>query len=368
MYSSKAASLGNMVSVGQRQTMEANAGPLELMTLPTPVEKEYSDNYSGESRNRDEEDTVTLSAAVVVEESETETEGSGGESKYPGVLEQDVNGLESVGSRVSPETEPSLRHSEVVTEAGHTWQLVDQTTGSFPNPQEQKTSEQAAGETMDELYYKHLHTDNLTADSSLMWGATPSTSTEEIVASTAETSMETLTISQVTTPRLLMTGATKTAKSATSAVGDEHSSQSVFTEKPFMSTSWAQEGKEETTSSLDFQDEGEAPPAPTTGVVPSTTDAKVNTTEIESRSAVSDSFVLGSWWTPFKGMRQKTEDIKEKETADNRDTNPFDIFVPNWAIDLFPRGKTSQQIELTLVIIIIIMSDYLISDSSLNYV
>uniref|UniRef100_A0A8D3DBR5 Neurocan core protein n=1 Tax=Scophthalmus maximus TaxID=52904 RepID=A0A8D3DBR5_SCOMX len=165
-----------------------------------------------------------------------------------------------------------------------------------------------------------------------------STSGEEMATSTHEASMEVLTTTEVTTPDLLMTRHTQ----STGPASTENPSHSSPTDEPSISISWVQEDKEKTTPDLQ---EDRATPTPsvgsqtTTGVIQLTTasTSKVGPTEVESRSAVSESFIVGSRWTPFKGLSQKSEEHKAEEMTENKDTNnPFSILIPNWAFGHMP--------------------------------
>ncbi|XP_047199198.1 neurocan core protein [Hippoglossus stenolepis] len=353
MRVSKAGPHGNVAYVGKHPTwgpMEAKAGPLEVMTLPTSLRQDNQENYSGEGRDKDVEEATPPSAGRTVSEEEREMEGSGEGSRFPGGFGVKVNNMSSGGVQPSLETESSLSQSELVTVSELTtlsqWQLVDQPATS-PHSQKTDTAEEAIGG----VFYVRRPTENLSSASSHRGkdtsnsGFTPvfrknskDTSREELETSTAEALMEVLTTSAVTTPELLMTRHTQRTDPTTT----DNPSHSSPTEEPSISISWVQEDK---TSTPNIQ-EDRATPAPsvgpqtTTGVLQLTTlasDSKVGATEMESRSAVSDSFIVGSRWTPFKGVGQKSEEHKAKETTDNKDrSNPFGILIPNWAFGLIP--------------------------------
>ncbi|XP_039983784.1 neurocan core protein isoform X2 [Xiphias gladius] len=354
MRGSKLGPPGHVAYVGKRPTwepMEAKAGPLEVMTLPTSLRQDNLENYSGEGKDQDREDATTPSGARTALEEEREIEGSGEGSNFPDGFGMKVNNLESSGVKPSPETESSLSQSELVTVAEHTtlsqWQLVEQPTTPPQGSQEPDTTEEARGE----ILYIHRPTDNLSSASSHRGegssnsGFTPvlrkhskGTRREEVVSFTPEALMEVLTTSEVTTPELLTTRDTQRTDPTTTATNTEKSSHSPSTEEPSVSVPWVQEEKEKTTSPPNLQKD-QATPAPsvgsqtTTGVIQFTTlasDSKVGTTEMESRS-------VGSRWTPVKGLSQKTEEHKAKEMIDNKDTNnPFGILAPNWAFGLIP--------------------------------
>ena len=388
MRVSKAGPHGKMAYVGKHPSwgpMEAKAGPLEVMTLPTSLRQDNQENYSGEGRDKDVEEATPPSAGRTVSEEEREMEGSGEGSRFPGGFGVKVNNMSSGGVKPSLETESSLSQSELVTVSELTtlsqWQLVDQPTTS-PHSQKTDTAEEAIGG----VFYVRRPTENLSSASSHRGKDTSNSgfnpvfrknskdkSREELDRSRAEALMEVLTTSAVTTPELLMARHTQRTDPTTT----DNPSHSSPTEEPSISISWVQEDK---TGTPNIQ-EARATPAPsmgsqtTTGVLQFTTlasDSRVGATEMESRSAVSDSFIVGSRWTPFKGVGQKSEEHKAKETTDKKDrNNPFGILIPNWAFGLIPSGtwapRCSRWMNLTVIIIVMIMSNYLISSDLLNY-
>ncbi|XP_044055994.1 neurocan core protein isoform X2 [Siniperca chuatsi] len=367
MRGSKLGPPGNVAHVGKGPTwepMEAKAGPLEVMTLPTSLRQDNPENYSGQGRDQDGEDANAQSAARTASGEEREIEGSSEGTNFPGRFGLKANNLDSSGVKLSPETESSLSQSqtELVTVAEHTtlsqWQLVEQPTTPPLGSQEPDIAEEARGE----ILYVHRPTDNLSPASSRRGegssnsGFTPvfrkhskGTSRKEVVTSTPEALMEVLTTSEVTTVELLTTRDTQRTDPITTATTAENSSDRTTTDEPSISISWVQEEKEKSTSTPDQQDHLSDTTAPSegsqtaTGVIHLTTftsDSNIGATEMESRSAVSDSFVVGSRWTPFKGMSPKSEEHKALVTIgneDNKDTNnPFGILVPNWAFGLIP--------------------------------
>lgn len=367
MHGSKLGSPENVANVGKRPTwepMEAKAGPLEVMTLPTSFRQDNSENYSGEGKDQDGEDNNTPSAARTASGEERELEGSSEGSNYPGGLGVQVNKLDS--SSIKPESESAFNQSELVTVAELTthqsqWQLVEQPTTPPQGSQEPDIAEEARGEI---LFVRHP-TEDLsspsprTGESSSNSGVTPvfrkhntGTSSEEVVTSTPKALMEMLTTSEASTVELLTNRDAQSTDPTTTATTTENSSDSFSTEEPSISISWVQEEKARTTNSPNLQEDG-ATPAPTggsqtpTSAVQLTTfasDLKVGVTEMESRSAVSESFVVGSRWTPFKVTSLKSEELKTTMTTDNNDTNnPFGILDPNWAFGLIPSGMSAPQ-------------------------
>lgn len=370
MRGSKLGPPGNAAYVGKRPTwepMEAKAGPLEVMTLPNSLRQDNPENYSGQGRDQDGEDANAPPAARTASGEERETEGSGEGSNFPGGFGLKASSLGSSGVKLSPETESSHRQSqaELVTVAEHTtlsqWRLVEQPTTPPQGSRGPDTAEEARGE----ILYVRRPTDNLSSASSRRGegssnsGFTPvfrkhgkGTGRKEAVTSTPEPLMEVLTTSEVTTVELLTTRDTQRTDAATTATTAENSSGSATTEEPSISISWVREEREKT-SKPDLRGHLSATLAPgegsrtTTGATQLTTFASgsnMGATAMESRSAVSESFVVGSRWTPFKDASQKSEEHKAAVTTENKDnkdkdtSNPFGILVPNWAFGLIPSG------------------------------
>lgn len=344
--------------VGKRPTwepMEAKAGPLEVMTLPTSLRQDNPDNYSGEGKDQDREDSNTPTAARAASGEEKEVEGSSEGSNYPGELVVQVNNVDS--SSAKPESESAFSQSELVTVAELTthqsqWQLVEQPTTPPPGSREPGTAEEARGE----ILYIRRPTEDLSPafarrrESSSNSGDAPvfrkhntDASREQMVASTPKAVMEMLTTSGASAVKLV-TNAQGTEPTTATATATDTSSDGSFTEQPSISISWVLEDRARTSSSPGLQEEG-AGPAPTEGPVRSTTLAsasKTGATGMESRSAVTESFVVGSRWTPLKVAGSKSEELKSTMSADNNNTNsPFDMLEPNWALGLIPSGTST---------------------------
>ncbi|XP_030583114.1 neurocan core protein [Archocentrus centrarchus] len=346
---------GNVAYVGKHPTwepMEAKAGPLEVMTLATSLQQDYTDNYSGEGKDQDTENGNTPTARSASGE-EKEIEGSGEGSNLQGGFGMKVNNLESSGIKLIPEPKSPLNLSDFATVAERTtlsqWQLVEQPTTPPQGSQETEKAEQARGE----ILYIHWPIDDISSTSSHSRedssnsGVTPvfrkhgnGASSNEVMITTPEALMELLTTSEMTTTELLAREA-QTIDPATTATIIENKS---YTEEPSISISWAQEDKEKATSLPNMQGQLSATPAPeeasatTSGVAQLTTvisDIKVAATEMESRSAVSESFVVGSRWTPLKDS--KSEEHKTPATTEDKHANnPFGILVPSWEFELIP--------------------------------
>nr|XP_046247075.1 neurocan core protein [Scatophagus argus] len=364
MRGSKLGPPGKVAYVGKRPTwepMEAKAGPLEMMTLPTSLRQDNPENYSGQGRDQDGEDANTPSDARIASGEEREIEGSSEGKNFPDGFGLKAGNMDSS----DPETESSLRQSqtEFVTVAERTtlsqWQLVEQPTTPPLGSQEPDTAEEARGE----IFYVRRPTDNLSSASSQREegssnsGFTPVfrkhskvMSRKETMTSTPEALMEVLTTSEMTTVELLKTTDTQRTDPVTTVATTEKFSDKATTEEQSISISWVQEKNEETTSTPDLQ-ELSATPTPSEGSQTTTdviqlitfaSDSKAGITEMESRSAVSESFVVGSQWTPFKDMSPKSEEHKTSVTTDDKDANnPFGVLVPNWAFGLIPSVESN---------------------------
>ncbi|XP_074525215.1 neurocan core protein-like [Halichoeres trimaculatus] len=326
-----------------KEPLEIKAGPLEVMTLPTSLRQDNPGYYSGQERDQDRDDASTPSAARTTSGEEREMDGSGEESNLPAGFGFKVIDFDSSGVKVSPKTEasPSQSQPEFVTVAEHTtlsyWQLFEQPTTQPEATQAPDTAEEARGEVL----YVSRPTENLSSKSDF----TPifekhkkGMSREEVVSSTPEALMEVLTPSEVTTVQLLTNTDLTTVDATDTATTGKDSSEDASTKLP--SVSWLHEGKQKTTSTPDLLT---ATPETSEGAQTSTDIIHLTTfssksivaaTEMESRSAVSESFVVGSGWTPSKGKSTKTEDSKSTVTPDKKHTkesnNPFGFLAPSW--------------------------------------
>lgn len=319
--------------------MEAKASPLEVMTLPSSLQQDNTENYSGHGMDQEGEDARTTSGE------EREMQGSGEGSNFAGQF-----GLKARNMDISVKQKSSLSQSqtEVVTVAEHTtlsqWQLVVQPTAPSQGFHQPDTAEEARGE----MLFVQRPTAHLSSASSrrgegsklgsipVFWKHNKDANVEEMVTSTPEVLMGTLTTSMVTTVDSLKTRYAQ----RTYPITTEKTSDRVQTEETSISISWVQEEKGEPTSTPDQQGHLSAALTPsglsqtTLHGIEGTTftsDSNIGATEMESRSAVSESFVVGGQWTPFKNMRPKT--VEDKKT-----NNPFNMFIPKWAFGFIPSG------------------------------
>ncbi|KAM9832674.1 neurocan core protein [Neosynchiropus ocellatus] len=319
------------------EPQEAKSAPLEERTLPSYLHQDHPENYSGEGREHDAEEANSAQTGIGEEK---QIEGSSDGGHFPGDLQTKNNIKNSPISEVShyPDQDGLVTVAEHTTQSQ--WQLVDPANTLPQGHPVEETAEEARGE----ILYVHRPTNKLYSttlnrgQSSLHAGSTPiftkrsndTNYTQEpmLVTSTPVDLM--LTTSEVTTPGHQAT---------------KSSSDSVSIEEPSISISWFQTETEKSTGGPDLQihptgsshsQDSEA----TVDIVKLTTfppESKVMATEMESRSAVSDSFVLGSKWTPFKNSSPKYEDEKASVASDSETTeNPFDILVPSWAMGLIP--------------------------------
>uniref|UniRef100_A0A8C2WGZ1 Neurocan n=1 Tax=Cyclopterus lumpus TaxID=8103 RepID=A0A8C2WGZ1_CYCLU len=300
----------------------------EVMTLPTALRQDNPENYSGQGKDQEGEDANSPSDARTASGEEKETEGSSDGSNFPGGF--------GVNAESSPGTKSSLGQSqtELVTVAEHTtlsrWQLVRQPTTPPRGSLEPDTAEEARGE----ILYVHRPTGDLPSAPSQRGesssGFTPhfkkhseDTSRKEAATSTPGALMEAATTSEVTAAELLTTGDPQRTDPVTTATATEISSAGATTEEPSISISWVREERGKTTPDLS------ATAAPSDGsqtvaVQPTAfaSGSNVGATEMESRSAVSESFVVGSRWTPFKTASVSPKSDEHKAPVDPCHTNP----------------------------------------------
>lgn len=330
--------------------MEAKGGPVEVMTLPSSLRHGNPDNFSGQGKEPEIDDTRTPSVGRAASGEDREAEGSGEGSNFPGGI-----GLK-VQLPTGPTSSPSQsKEAELVTVAEQgplsQWQLVEQTIRPSHSLEEPEAAEEARGE----ILYVHRPTNDLSSSSS---GSSKGNSNQGLTSvfkkhskgakkkgastSVSEPSIEALTTSAMTTTDIVTGRDSQTTDPTTAASMTEKSG----TEEPSISISWV---REEKTSTADMQEQISATPTPSEG--PQTTtaiiqlattasDSGVRATEAESRSAVSESFVVGGQWTPFKDAKSK--DHKASGTIDKKDdkgqSNPFGIPVPDWTFGLIPSG------------------------------
>nr|XP_040040619.1 LOW QUALITY PROTEIN: neurocan core protein [Gasterosteus aculeatus aculeatus] len=268
-------------------------------------------------------------------------EGSSDGSSFPG----------GFGSKAksSPEVKPSLVPSptQPVTVGELTspsqWQLVQQPTTPPGGPLEPEPAEEARGEI---LYVRgpthdpaHDPTsppspgEGSTSDSALSAGFKKygeSTSRVEAPTSAPGVLTEALTTPAATAAELQTTGGARRTDPTAATTPPGNPPESATTEEASISISWVQEEREKTTRDLSA-----APALSTSGAVWLTTAASGSNaaaaaaTEMESRSAVSESFVVGSRWTPFKSASPKSED--HEAPVSKEASNPFGSVEPNWA-------------------------------------
>lgn len=327
------------------EPMEAKAGPLEVMTLPTSLRRDNQENFSGEGKDQDTEGSHASADRGRADLGEMkDVEGSGEGSNFPGGYEVTVNNVAISADRLSINTSPTS--SDLVTVGELTtlslWQLVEQPT----TPPLGSLEPDAAKEARGEILYIHRPTDKLSSASSHKGEGTSNSGftaafrkqskgekRKKVMTTTSKALVEVLTTSELTTDE-------PKTDPATTAVMSENMSDRSSTEEPSISISWVHERGEKTTSVPTIQ----SPLSVTeTGIVQLTTissHSEAGATEMESRSAVSESFVVGSRWTPFKGP--KSDEQKTLETTENKDTNnPFDVLVPNWAFGLIPSAENN---------------------------
>ncbi|XP_061681937.1 neurocan core protein [Syngnathoides biaculeatus] len=339
----------NVVRHRTWEPLEAKSGSLEMITLPDSFQQDTLENYSGEGSHHDGDEAQTTTETGT--DQKKEVEGSSEGNSFTGNF---VNTVPSSDVNLSPESESSLHQSqsEPVTVVEHTtlsrWQLVAQPTTTTT------TSPQTAEEVRGEIIYVHRPTDNLSSafSSSLSQsgengssggftpflkkqrkglGRKPGRGAAKVVTSTQESLMDVLTTTEITTAQVLTTRNTPITEPETTATTIELSTKSSSSQEP--SISWM----EKTTSNLGGDFSVESTTTTTSQLTSVRSDAKDSVTQMESRLAVSESFVFGSHWPPSKGYIPKSEEHKTPVVTDSKGVrNPFGILVPNWAFGFIP--------------------------------
>nr|XP_057928917.1 neurocan core protein isoform X3 [Doryrhamphus excisus]XP_057928918.1 neurocan core protein isoform X3 [Doryrhamphus excisus]XP_057928919.1 neurocan core protein isoform X3 [Doryrhamphus excisus]XP_057928920.1 neurocan core protein isoform X3 [Doryrhamphus excisus]XP_057928921.1 neurocan core protein isoform X3 [Doryrhamphus excisus]XP_057928922.1 neurocan core protein isoform X3 [Doryrhamphus excisus] len=322
-HRSRVGSSKNVAHVDRHHTwepMEAKSGPLEVMTLPNSLVQETVDNYSGEGSDQDGDEVHPQKTVQTGTNQEKEIEGSS-EVSFPGDI------------KVSFSPKTVAEHT-----TSSQWKLVAQPSTS---PQKPETAEEARGE----IFYVQRPNDIVSSASSSRRGESGSSggftpvfrknrkgtgrkssrSEAKIVTSTPEGLMDVLTTTEITTVGLVTTEDTPQTKLATT--------ESSRLEEPSISTSWI----EKTTTNMEANSSTELSTTATVQLTSMASDSKDIVTEMESRLAVSESFVFGSQWTPSQGLSPKSEEHKTPVLTDSKGpSNPFGILVPNWAFGLIP--------------------------------
>lgn len=329
--------------------MEAKGGPVEVMTLPSSLRHGNPDNFSGQGKEPEVDDTITPPAGRAAFGEDREVEGSSEGSNFPGVI-----GLK-VQLPTGQTSSLSQSKAELVTVAEQVplsqWQLVEQTIAPSHGSQGPEAAEEARGE----ILYVHRPTNGLSSASSRRVEGSANQGLTSVfkkqskgakktgaVTSAPEPSIKALATSAMTTVEIVTGNDSQTTDPTTAASTTDKSG----TEEPSISISWV---REEKTSTDDLQGQISATPTPSEG--PQTTtaiiqfatvasDSAVGATEAESRSAVSESFVVGGQWTPSKDAKSKED--KASVTMDKKDgkgtSNPFGILVPGWTFGFIPSG------------------------------
>ncbi|XP_056132842.1 neurocan core protein [Lampris incognitus] len=348
MHVPKLAPPGNMAYMGKSSTrapMEAKAGPMEMMTLPTSLKQDNPENYSGEGKDQDEE-RGNPPATKTVSGEDKEMDGSGEGGNFPGRfgLNAVTNTLDSgsIGLNAKTESSTTQGQSESVTVAEHTtlsqWQLVEQPTTEPHDPQGTGTAEEARGE----ILFIRRPTENLSSFP---------LNRRDGVTSTRGTTLEPLTaVSDTATVEPVTTRDSQKTDPAPTTTTTEESVDSVSTKVPPISIAWVQAETEMTASVLDPQSHlsattspngSQMTPASSIQLTTFMSDPKSGATEMESRSAVSESFMVGGQWTPFRWGTSKPKDVQAPVTTDNTDKTPFGILVPNWSFRLNPSAESN---------------------------
>ncbi|XP_034035086.1 neurocan core protein [Thalassophryne amazonica] len=358
LHDSKVTTPRNVIYVGKSSTwepMEAKAGPLEMITLPSSLKHDSLENYSGEGRERDEDEANTSSAATTASGDEREAEGSGEGNNFP-----DGFGLTSSAVKPNSETEEfslSQGPSQFGTTAEGTtlsnWQLIQQPTTSWPGFQEPERVEEARGEVVSVQQASDFSTTspNRIQESSKSaftpvlikystttggHGSREEVTMSEAVTSTPENVVELLATTEVSTPEILTSSDTERTDLTTTAAITEKLSDSSSPEESAISIAWLE--KSQTTSTSDLQEYLTATLAPsersqtTLGVLQLTTimsENKISSAKLESRSAVSEPFMVGK-------QQEEYQSSVTTENADTKDAKNTFGMVTNWAFDLIP--------------------------------
>eukprot|EP00063_Salmo_salar_P029383 XP_014004218.1 PREDICTED: neurocan core protein [Salmo salar] len=352
----EAPGLGHVAYMGKDSTwepMEAKAGPLEVMALPTNPE-----SYSGEGRDQDEDRSIPQSI-LEREDKETEAEGSGrGGNDFPGGIGS--NGDTNPGSGASGSIKPLLSalkptqtQSQNQTLAEPTtmsqWQLVDQPTTSSTAASAAVssrgpggTAEEARGEI---VYVRHPTEKLLPTTSSKKDGFPPVIRKQSL--NTARVTEGQRSPNEATTPGFTSRPAASmepltTIKTSTANNQRKDSSDSTSTKEPPISIARVPVEREETASTTSLTRDGPQTTAALTQLTTTLSFLKGSDHEEESRLAVSKPFVVGKRWKPLGGMNPTSKEDKTPvttEKTEKREKTTFGVIVPSWGFGLNPSAE-----------------------------
>uniref|UniRef100_A0A3Q2CHD0 Neurocan core protein n=1 Tax=Cyprinodon variegatus TaxID=28743 RepID=A0A3Q2CHD0_CYPVA len=243
-------------------------------------------------------------------------------------------GTQSPTPKASPKLGSFVTLSEYTTLSQ--WLLVNQPTTSPQGTMESVKALDAEGD----IFYVHSPTTTLSLPSS---SQTQDESKEKGAATTTKALLESLTTSEVTSVETLAKEPQK-ADAITTVATIENTSDTSYTGEPSISISWVQK-EQDKISVPDQQSHPLVTMRPTKGSETGVTNAfksETGLTEMESRSAVTEIFVVGNDQTPSKELQQ--EELRTPETISNKDTtNASGGLDPDWAFGLFPSGNNPCQ-------------------------
>ncbi|KAM8875001.1 neurocan core protein isoform 2-T2 [Spinachia spinachia] len=272
---------------------------------------------------------------------EKEMEGKEVEGKEMEVEEMEGSSFPGgfgLKGKSSPGAKPSLGPRPTQLVAEHTspslWQLVQQPTTPPGGSLEPDLTEEARGDI--------LYVSDPSSPPSPRKGSTSHSPFTTGFESTSRVEAAT------SAPAALAEALTDPAAADPQTTADPQRTDPITTtttsEEASISISWVQEEGEKMTHDLSATAALGGGSQTTSGGVWLTTGASgpnpAAATEMESRSAVSESFVVGSRWTPFKSASPKSEDHEVPESKDGKDaSDALGIVEPNWAFGFIPSGE-----------------------------
>ncbi|XP_031642032.1 neurocan core protein [Oncorhynchus kisutch] len=351
MKGSKLVPEGHMAYVGKDSTwepMEAKAGPLEVMTMPTNPE-----NYSGEGRDQDEDHSIPHDVLEREEgDKETETEGSGrGVNDLPRGFGSNGNSNPASGASSSTKPpvsgmKPTQTQTQSQTVAEHTtisqWQLVDQPTTSPAAAASAAGSSQGPGGTVEEargeiVYVRRPTEKLLPATSSKKGGFSPVIRKQNL--NTTRVTERQRSLDEATTPGVTSRPAAPMEPLTTIKTSTADTQRTDSTREPPISIIWVPVEREKTISTTPLTRDGPQTATASTQLTTPLSILKSSYREAESRLAVSESFVVGKGWKPLGGRNPKSKEDKTLVTTEKTEKNPFGVIVPTWGYDLNPSAE-----------------------------
>ncbi|RVE73858.1 hypothetical protein OJAV_G00035670 [Oryzias javanicus] len=317
--------VARVVQESSWQPLEAKAGSLEVMTMPTSLQQDNLENYSGEGK--DEDTSEVRSSAVSGEEKGLD--GSGDGSNSSDGFEMTFKHQKSHYTQLGPVTDSilNLSDADVVTVSEHTslsqWQLSEHPTKPPQRSTEPDTAEEARGE----ILYAHQLLPDLSSASSHA-GALPGRHSKDEMMTTSEDEWRTmLTTSEATTVEL---STTHTADVSTSNA--ENTVRSFSLREPSFTDAGVQRRRDKTTTDSQLQSYASVTLFP----------SKERDLQLTTIASITMESIAETSVGMISPKSPKSKPLTTVEPEASKDPNgSFGVLVPSWAFSLIPSVETN---------------------------